>query len=127
MHILLLEPDSLLAASLSRYLSDAGHTVAWHTHPQDAVTSADKQTPQAVITEFQLAGRSGVEFLYEFRSYPDWQDMQVIVLSSLPPEQISNFQATLAELNISNYFYKPAATLSQIELALSPRLQPAAK
>ena len=125
MHILLLEPDYLLAASLKRYLERAGHSVAWHAHPQDAVTSADKRPPQAVITELQLAGRSGVEFLYEFRSYADWQDTPVIIHSNLSPQEAAAYQEIYSELKISDYFYKPATSLNQISQALDAIQQPA--
>ncbi|MBX4197280.1 response regulator [Candidatus Saccharibacteria bacterium] len=125
MHVLLLEPDNLLAASLNNYLAREGHSVAWHSHPQDAVTSADRQTPQAVITELQLAGRSGVEFLYEFRSYPEWQAIPIIVLSNLRPEETIAYQEVFQELNIAGYFYKPRTNLSQLLETLETSSQPA--
>jgi DNA-binding response OmpR family regulator len=125
MHILLLEPDNLLAAGLISYLTGEGHTVAWHSHPQNAITGADKLPPQAVITELHLAGRSGVEFLYEFRSYPEWQNLPVIVLSSLRPEELTSYKDVFAELNITGYFYKPTTDLGRIEEALRTSLQPA--
>lgn len=124
MHILLLEPDNLLAASLSRYLTGAGHSVDWHSHPQNAISSADKKTPQAVITELHLAGRSGVEFLYEFRSYPEWQSLPAVVQSSLRPEEAVVYKEIFEELNITSYFYKPVTAMSQLLEALQLAPQP---
>ena len=80
--ILLLEPDSVLAGNIERYFANAKHTVSVHSDPQQAVTSADSRAPDLIIAELQLAGRSGVEFLYEFRSYPEWQNIPVIILTS---------------------------------------------
>lgn len=125
MHILLLEPDNLLAASLTRYLTRAGHSVAWHRHPQNAISSADKKSPQAVITELHLAGRSGVEFLYEFRSYPEWQSLPVVVQSSLRPEEAAVYKEVFEELNIASYFYKPVTAMNQLLEALQLAPQPA--
>jgi DNA-binding response OmpR family regulator len=100
--VLLLEPDGLLADSISRYFAGADYKVQAHSDPQAAVTQADKQRPDVVITELQLAGRSGVEFLYEFRS--------------LHIEDISAYQNVFSELNIQAYLYKPATSLKQLLL-----------
>jgi len=113
-HVLLLEPDGLLAASISRYFEAAGFKVHAHSDPQAAVTQADKQLPQVVITELQLAGRSGVEFLYEFRSYPEWQTIPVIIYTSLHDQDIADYQTVFSELNIQACLYKPVTSLDQL-------------
>jgi DNA-binding response OmpR family regulator len=115
-NVLLLEPDGLLADSISRYFAGADYKVQAHSDPQAAVTQADKQRPDVVITELQLAGRSGVEFLYEFRSYPEWQGVPVIIFTSLHSEDISAYQNVFSELNIQAYLYKPATSLKQLLL-----------
>src|SRR5258706_7128339 len=107
-HILLLEPDSLLAADIKRYLDLANHKVYVHSDPQAAVAQADKQLPDIVIIELQLAGRSGIEFLYEFRSYPEWQAIPAIVFSSLNQEDTQSYSEDFKELNVSVCLYKPA-------------------
>jgi CheY-like chemotaxis protein len=112
--ILLLEPDGLLAASISRYFAAAGLKVQAHSDPQAAVSRADKQLPDIVITELQLAGRSGVEFLYEFRSYPEWQTIPVIVYTSLHNQDLSAYQNVFSELNVQTCLYKPATSLEQL-------------
>jgi DNA-binding response OmpR family regulator len=113
-HILLLEPDSLIAGSISRYFANANHSVAVHSDPQQAVISADRQLPDAVITELQLAGRSGAEFLYEFRSYPDWQSIPVIVFTNLPPDQAKTYEEALAQLNVTACLRKSGTGLDEL-------------
>lgn len=117
-HILVLESDKLLAASLKSYLKAANHTVSVHNDPQAAVLGADKQRPDVVITELLLAGRSGVEFLYEFRSYPDWQGISVIVFTSMSKQELAAYQEVLLELNVQKYFYKPTTNLTQLAASL---------
>jgi DNA-binding response OmpR family regulator len=121
--VLLLEPDSLIAGSIRRYFANAKHSVAVHSEPQAAVISADRQTPDVVITELQLAGRTGAEFLYEFRSYPDWQTIPVIVYTNLEPRQIESLRQSLEELNIRSYLHKSDSGLEdllrQAEAAIS--------
>ena len=113
-HILLLESDSLLATGIKRYFADANHQVYAHNDPQAAVAQADQQLPDVIITELQLAGRSGIEFLYEFRSYPEWQAVPVIVHSNLHPQDIQAYSTVFKELNIHTYLHKPTTSLARL-------------
>lgn len=113
-HILLLEPDSLLASDTQRYFALAGHKVYIHADPQAAVAQADKQLPNVVITELQLAGRSGIEFLYEFRSYPEWQAIPVIVHSNLHHQDVQAYSAVFKDLNVHTYLHKPTTSLARL-------------
>jgi DNA-binding response OmpR family regulator len=112
--VLLLEPDRLLAASIKCYFAKAGYSVSAHSDPQAAISQTDKQVPDAVITELQLANRSGVEFLYEFRSYPEWQNIPVIVFTNLSGEQLAAYGKIFKELNVTACLYKSAASLQQL-------------
>lgn len=122
-HILLIEPDSLLAGSLAAYFANANHTVAVHTDLQVAITDADRRPPKLVITELQLAGRSGVEFLYEFRSYPDWQSIPIIIFTNLQPEQVEFYREVLSELSVRACLQKSTDGLlglqAEVEQALA--------
>lgn len=113
-HVLILEPDRLLAGSLKAYFANGNHTVAVHGDPQQAVLAADSRRPALVISELQLAGRSGAEFLYEFRSYPDWQAIPIIVYTNLRPEQVSVYADVLAELEIAACLHKSQTGLAQL-------------
>ncbi len=123
-NILLLEPDILLASNLKRYFGQAKHKVFAYGDPQAAITQADKQHPDIVITELQLAGRSGLEFLYEFRSYPEWQAVPVIVLSNLHNRAVAAYASAFEELDISCYLYKPATKLKQVLDSVEHSLKP---
>ena len=125
MQILLLEPNRLLAKNLRRALMRAGHQVKHMVEPQAAVLAIDKKLPDLVIMELLLAGHSGVEFLYELRSYPEWQQLPVIVYSSLPLAEAQGYANNLATLNIKSFFYKPEASLAQL-LAAVEQLAPVA-
>jgi len=121
--ILLLEPDRQLADNLKDYFANANHKVYVHSDPQAAIAEADKNRPDVIITELQLAGRSGVEFLYEFRSYPDWQAIPVIVTGSVNDQSMSDYTEVFDELNISNYFYKPALQTQELVVAVNNCLE----
>jgi len=112
--ILLLEPDRQLAGNLKDYLASANHKVYVHSDPQAAIAEADKHKLDLIITELQLAGRSGIEFLYEFRSYPDWQVIPVIMTGNVDERGMSVYSEVFNELNVRNYFYKPALKFNEL-------------
>ena len=112
--VLLLESDMLLAASVSQALQRRGHAVDWQVEPQAATNSTDRQKPDLIILDLLLAGRSGVEFLYELRSYPDWSDLPVIIYSDVSPAELATSLAGLKDLNVAAFHHKPATSLAQL-------------
>jgi DNA-binding response OmpR family regulator len=113
-HILIIEPDNLLGASLKDYLKQADYSAAVYSDPQAALIAADRRPPDLVIAELQLAGRSGVEFLYEFRSYSDWYATPIILFTNLHPALITAYNDTLNDLGISACIYKTQAGLADL-------------
>lgn len=119
MKILLVEPDKLLARTYAGALTRAGHAVAVAGTAQSAVHAADEQTPELVILEMQLVSHSGVEFLYEFRSYTDWENVPVLCLSQVPlGEFIDAWQLMQEELGVQRYLYKPRTSLEKLTRAV---------
>lgn len=117
MNILLLEPDGILGKTYAKALREKGHKVSWCRDSQSAIQSSDKDRPDVIVAELQLARHNGVEFLYELRSYSDWQDIPVIVLSHVP--SLSGTQATLRHLNVKDYLYKPRTKLQDLVRAVN--------
>lgn len=114
-NILLIEPDRRLAATYQKALKTAGHDVTTASGAQAAIMAADNAKPDLVILELQLVGHSGIEFLYEFRSYLDWQAIPVIIQSQVPPGEFSDSRQLLAqELGVKAYLYKPHTTLRRL-------------
>ena len=114
MKILLLEPDKKLANTYVAALEKAGYAVHWAAHAQDAVHVADQNRPDLVILELQLASHNGIEFLYEFRSYPEWQGINVLLLTMVPPTSLNITQEMMDRLGIVRCLYKPATSLKQL-------------
>jgi DNA-binding response OmpR family regulator len=113
--ILLVEPDHMLAGTYQKSLQAAGHEVIICASAQAAISSADISTPDIVVLELQLIEHSGIEFLYEFRSYPEWQSIPVVVLSHVPPGEFSGSRNLLThELGVRAYHYKPQTSLRRL-------------
>jgi len=115
MEILLVEPDVLLARTYARALEQAGHAVNVAGTAQTAIHAADDTTPDLVVLEMQLVSHSGIEFLYEFRSYDDWRKVPVLALSQVPPgEFMGTWELLQSELGVQKYLYKPRTTLAKL-------------
>lgn len=112
--VLFLEPDALLASTYRRALERAGHSVSHHTSAAMAMQAADRQRPDILVIELQLARHNGVDFLYEFRSYREWQSIPVILMSQVPPQEAVMSGEVWEQLGITTYLYKPHTTLQQL-------------
>lgn len=112
--ILIIEPNKILAAQYAGFLSRAGHDVAVAYDAQSAINRTDKRTPDLVLLELLLSAHSGIEFLYEFRSYPEWRKVPVLVLSRLPQAELAANQAAYDRLGVVGYLYKPKTSLKQL-------------
>ena len=114
-NILLIEPDRLLADTYRQSLESASHDVLMCASAQSAIFAADAFSPDLVVLELQLSEHSGIEFLYEFRSYAEWQRVPVIILSQIAPVEFNVSQQLLtAELGVKQYHYKPHTTLRDL-------------
>ncbi|MEK7600270.1 MAG: response regulator [Patescibacteria group bacterium] len=121
--ILLIEPDRILTETYGRTLTAKGHRVMACFTAQAAIQAADKQRPDLVVLELQLVEHSGIEFLYEFRSYPEWQGIPVIIQTTVPPSEFSdNWELLRGELGVETYLYKPQTTLQNLIDAIQEQL-----
>ncbi len=122
--VLILEPDRLLAQTYQRAFEQAGFEASYVSSGQDAVDRADEMMPDVVVLELQLPAHNGLEFLYEFRSYSDWQNIPVIVNTNIPKSSIGSAGESLYdELGIRTWHYKPETTLRLLVRSVSEELQ----
>lgn len=122
-HVLLIEPDRLLAETYMKALKSAGHTAQPCVSAQSAVFCVDEQMPDIIVMEVQLTAHSGIEFLYELRSYADWQGIPVVILSGIPAGEFQgSWQLLRKELGVESYHYKPITSLKNLLLAVDEAL-----
>lgn len=119
MRLLFIEPDLILAKINKNIFETQGHSVVICATAQSAIFAADEIKPDLVILELQLIGHSGIEFLYEFRSYLEWQTIPVIVYTNVPiGEFAQSYQFMKSELGVTDYLYKPKASLAKLQLSI---------
>ena len=121
--VLLIETDHLLAKNLGRYLKKAGHKIIWRVDPQSAMDMADAKCPDVIILDLILASRSGIEFLYEFRSYADWQNLPVIFYSNISADEVQDCLSAFEQLNVTAYHYKPTTSMAKLARSLDDALK----
>lgn len=121
--VLLIETDYDLASNISDYLRRDGHEVVWHKDPQAAIETADNVHPEIVVLDLILSTHSGVEFLYELRSYPEWQKLPVIIFSNVSEAELAASHEGLAHLDIAVYHYKPVTRLDELAQSVKLALQ----
>lgn len=126
-NILMLEPDAVLAQTYQKAFEHFGHTVRRSVSAQDAVFLVDGQEPDVILVEIQLTAHSGIEFLYELRSYAEWQHIPVIIHSCIPPSEFEESMELLrGMLKVSMYLYKPQTTLQTLIRSVQEITEPIA-
>lgn len=114
MSVLIIEPDKILGRQYKKAFEKAGFKVTICSGAQVAVAAIDKEIPSAVVMEIQLAKHSGIEFLHEFRSYEDWADIPLFILSRVPEYALGGNEKIWQAFNVRRYFYKPSTSLNQL-------------
>lgn len=114
MNLLLVEPDTTTARLIKRAFEKQGHTVRRAVSAQTAVDMMIEALPDAVVLEVQLGVHNGIEFLYEIRSYVDWQQVPVVVYSLNQAVRHTRFRAPFRRLGVKDVLYKPTASIDSL-------------
>lgn len=118
-NILLIEPNAVLARLYKEMFVREGFGVTHVMGAQAAVSAADEVAPDAVVLELQLPRHSGIEFLHEFRSYPEWWPIPIIVNTNILPAKMAQLQTPLKdELGVRDILYKPKTSLQALVQAV---------
>ena len=114
MNVLLVEPDYIMASSARVALETIGHTVSVASAGQQAIDAMDTTTYDAILLEPQLGLHSGVEFLYELRSYSEWRDVPVVIWTMNRHFLHASYERALKHLGVRQVLYKPLTTLHKL-------------
>lgn len=123
MNILLIEPDRPYAEAFTAYFVARGHKVQVAQNAQQAIHFADETRPDVVVLELHLAEHSGIEFLYEFKSYDDWLEVPTIVLTHAKIAQTPEMTAGLREqLGVAHVLSKTDTSFGRLVNILQNKL-----
>jgi DNA-binding response OmpR family regulator len=122
-NVLLIENNSSLAKVYAHALEHAGFSVVAKADAEQAIHAADDQAPSVVVLELQLSGRNGLEFLQEFRSYSDWQNIPIIIHTMVKPEVMSKaVHALERDFDVKDILYKSRTSLQDLVNIVRSRL-----
>lgn len=112
--ILIIDADTNLGSIYVKAFEQAGYRVARASGAQSAIAACEHEMPDVILLELQLQTHGGVEFLYELRSYPEWQGIPVVLNTLVPKQNLQKFESSLAQLNVVGYAYKPDTSLNKL-------------
>lgn len=112
--VLVIEPSKDLSLVVAQALARHERSSAIAHTSQTAIEQADKSTPRLVILELLMPRHNGLEFIHEFRSYPEWLDIPIIIYSQMPKEEMDVSKEVLNDMGIVDHLYKPTASLSDL-------------
>ena len=112
--ILILDQDKLYVKSIDNQLKKNGYLVDVAINAQSAIAKIDKVKPDLILCEVLLTGHNGLEFMHELRSYPEWQDIPLIVLSRIDKSDIQITKKNMMDYGIIDVWYKPEMSMQSL-------------
>lgn len=113
--ILIIEPSMETKSVLTEVLHE--YSVMFANNAQEAIRLlADDQEPhiRVVLLDLSLAGHSGFEFIYELRTYADWDAIRLVVFSGVDLGDEVLRSRAWQQLKIAKYLYKPQVHLEDL-------------
>lgn len=114
MRVLILEPERTISKCVELELKKLNIDSVSVTTAADAISSVDGSEFDAVVSEITLPGHSGTEFLYEFRTYPEWSEVPVVLFSTIRLSETVTNSKDWTLLNVSKIFYKPEHSIQEL-------------
>ena len=102
---LLIEPDRILLQQYA-YKLDRDFDVIAAANAQEAIDALDTLDQiDLIVLDVHIGQNNGVELLHEIRSYDDWLEIPVIMLSSVPKNRLP--VERLSKYGVERMLYKP--------------------
>lgn len=111
--VLVVEPSVQTRSVLLQLLNS--HNVVLASDAGSAIQMLELHPEcKTVILDITLAAHSGFELLYELRTYADWDDVDIIIYTSIELQSEVLRSRAWSQLKIKNYFYKPHTNLQEL-------------
>lgn len=81
-HVLLIEDEPNIIEAVNFLLSRDGWTVSTHSHGHDAVDVVLAKSPDMIVLDVMLPGKSGFDILAELRALEAGRDLPVMMLTA---------------------------------------------
>ena len=114
MKLLLIEPDTVLSRIYVNYFVNNNFQITPCNNSDTVLIELEKEIPDLIILELQIAEHSGIELLHELRSYEDWANIPIIINSLVPRNNIHLNAKIMKQFYIKDYLYKPTTSLEEL-------------
>ena len=114
--ILIVEDESNILEALSFILSRAGWDVRGHGKGEDALEEIARLTPDMLVLDVMLPGRSGFDILADLRKRPETQALPVLMLTA--KGQAKDRDQAMA-LGANGFLTKPFSNAELLEVIAS--------
>jgi DNA-binding response OmpR family regulator len=101
-HILIIEDDPGIAASLRRSLQREGYQVTWKDKGEDGIAFAQKNSPDLIILDVRLPDGSGYDFCRRMRALKLKQPILILTVCSDEIDKVLGL-----EMGADDYLTKP--------------------
>ncbi len=101
--ILLVEDSKITLTLLEKLLKKQGYEIISTQNPIDAIEKLKYEPFDLIITDIEMPNLNGVDFIHHIKNNEMYNNIPIMVISTIPPKNISD---KLSELNISSYINK---------------------
>jgi CheY-like chemotaxis protein len=102
--VLVVDDDQPIRELLTEYLTDEGFGVDSAVTIPQAQACIAQHTPDLILLDLMLPGRTGWEFLRQRRGDPLLSRIPVLVISAVPPDRLSSARDLGADAALSKPF-----------------------
>lgn len=121
--VLLIEDDPDLAEMYGLQLRGVGYELRTVDSAQKALDALDRQAAELIILDMLLPGTNGLAILHELRSYSDWREIPVIILSNVAAAEVGVKRTILKQLGVSAYLEKSKIKSQDLQVAVKVALK----
>lgn len=111
---MIIEPSPEMSATLAKALRREGIKFEIVSSSEEAIAKAENKELKAVVVELLLAKHNGLEFIYEFRTYADWDNVKLFLYTHLSKDEINLSEKLMREIGIDRHYYKPTTSLKKL-------------
>lgn len=111
--IMLVDDSATILLSISNILTKAGYKVEKASNANDGLAKFKAKTPvDLLITDLNMPGMNGIDFIKEVRTLPDYKFMPILFLTT---ESQQSKRAEAKAAGASGWLVKPATAAELLE------------